>query len=81
LNNDFDKPADVFDDLNAEAVAVGSLAYADCAGVACPEAMVGLLIATLIIDANYQYDIYNGIAGYEDCIRRNCSRLKKPIEY
>ncbi len=81
FNNDIDNATNDYDNRNAEAVAFASLACALSSGIACPEAMITLAITMLIIDAEYQDDISNGIAVYEDCYRSNCSSKKKPVIY
>lgn len=81
FNNDVDRATNSADNqINAS---IWSAATADAAtgGADTPIVIVGLIIAMYTIDTEYENNLTYAIADYEDCIRSNCSRKKKPLKY
>jgi hypothetical protein len=81
FNNDVDRATNSSDNqINA---AIWSATAADAAtfGADTPIVIVGLIIAMYTIDTDYENNLTYAFADYEDCIRSNCSRKKKPLKY
>lgn len=81
LNNDFDRAAQSADIDSNAAVASAAVADAATGGTGTVLAIIGLAIVEMGIDAHYEAAITNAIADYEDCIRTNCSKRKRPLKY
>jgi hypothetical protein len=51
------------------------------AGGATPEVIVGGLVAVLIEEIYFEYNVGKVINQYEECVAKNCSQKKKSIKY